>query len=298
MKIRLEYIILAVLVIAVSLYLLLRERDRMRYKLPTLETISSEDLSRIVIKRKAEGVELVRSGDIWEILPDGHRADAQKVRDILNTIQTLSIADLVSVSKTYDRYELDNESRIEVTAFQEDTVVRRFYIGSSARSSRHTYIIIPDDARVFHARGDFRSTFDRDREDLRDKLVLSFDSSIITEIEIKRDSGSLRLIRTAGVHNAQEDTIWKTLTGEVWDNEKVDNLLKRLSNLRCTRYLGQEADPSQALARVVLKGAKTYRLDIFNKSGSEYPGVSSETDSAFLLSSYIVEEIINLADSN
>lgn len=298
MKIKLEYIILGVLVIAVSLYLLLRERDRMRYKLPTLEPISSEEISRIEINRQTATVELVRSGDIWQILPDGHRADAQRVRDILNTIETLSITDLVSVSKVYDKFELGNDTRIGVTAFQEDTVVRRFYVGSSARTSQHTYITVPDDARVFHARGNLRSTFDRDREDLRDKLVLSFESSTITEIEIKKDSGSLRLIRTVGADNTQAETQWKTPTGEQWDNKKVDNLLKQLSNLRCTKYLTEKPDPSQTLASAVLIGNKTYRLDILNKSGSEYPGVSSEADSAFLLSSYIVEELLSLAESN
>lgn len=297
MKIKFEYIILGVLVIAVSLYLLFRDRDRMHYKLPTLEPISSEEISRIDIKRQAATIELVRSGDVWEILPERHKADAQRARDILNTIQSFSITDLVSVSKSYDQFELGNETRIEVTAFQEDTVVRRFYVGSSARSSQHTYITLPDDVRVFHARGDLRSTFDRDRAELRDKLILSFDSSIIAEIEINKDSGSLGLTRAAGAESAQSETIWKTSTGEKWDNKAVDNLLKQLSNLKCTRYLAENPDPSQSLVSVLLKGDKPFRLDIFDKSGSEYPGVSSQAESAFLLSSYIVEEILNVSNS-
>jgi len=297
MKIKFEYIILGVLVIAVSLYLLFRDRDRMRYKLPTLEPISSEDINRIEIKRHAATIELVRSGDVWEILPERHKADAQRARDILNTIQSFSITDLVSVSKSYDQFGLGNETRIEVTAFQEDTAVRRFYVGSSARTSQHTYITLPDDARVFHARGNLRGTFDRDHEDLRDKLILSFDSSIITEIEINKDGSSFRLIRTTGAQKTQSETTWKTSTGDDWDNKSVDNLLKQLSNLRCTRYLVDKPDPSQTLVSVSLKGDKTYRLDIFGKSGSEYPGVSPQAESAFLLSSYIVEEILNISDS-
>jgi hypothetical protein len=298
MKIRLEYIILGVLVIGASLYLILRERDRVRYKLPKLETVDSEDINRIEIKRKTENIELVRSGERWEILPDRYKADNRLLRDILNSIQNLTLADLVSVSKDYDRFELDDTSRIEVTAYEGEAAARRFSVGSSSRTSQHTYIAIPNDTRVFHARGDLRSTFDRDREELRDKMVLSFDSSMIEEIELNWGNGSHRLVRSSGADTPPTEAIWESPTGATVDSKDVVNLIRQLSNLRCTRYLSKDWAPSQSLVDLHLRGDKSYRLEVFEKSESEYPGTSSEADSAFMLSSYVVEEILGLTETH
>ncbi len=298
MKIRLEYIVLGLLVIGASLYLALRERDRVRYKLPKLEALNSEDINRIEIKKESGNIELVRSGESWQILPDSYRADKQRLRDILNSIQNLTLVDLVSVSKDYDRFELDEGSRIEVTAYRDEEVARRFFVGSSSRTSQHTYVAIPDDTRVFHAGGDLHSTFDRNREELRDKLVLSFDFSTIKEIRLDIGDESHRLERASGADTAATEAIWESPSGATVDSKKVVNLLRQLSNLRCTRYLSKEWTPSQKIVDLYLLGDKSHRLEIFEKSESEYPGISSEADSAFMLSSYLVDEILGLLDAN
>jgi hypothetical protein len=305
MRLKLEYFILGLLVVAASLYLLLREKDRLRYKLPALEQIDTEAIDRIEVERKGERIELVKSADQWKILPEGHRADPQAAREMVTTIRDLSLTDLLSVSKAYDRYGLSEESRIRVTALGGQSVLRRFDIGSTARAYQHTYITLADDARIFHAKGNIRSTFDRSREELRDKLVLSFDASTIFEIEMEKNDESVRLIRavvpldteTTEQDAAKRDStriLWKTPTAESWDTEKVERLLNQLSHLRCLRYLEEAADLTRSLFSIAITGDKKYRLAVFQKKDSTYPGLSSQSESPFLLSSYTVEEIAGI----
>ena len=49
MKIKKEYVILVVIIVALSLYLILRDRDRTHYQLPTVSKIAGKDISKIEI---------------------------------------------------------------------------------------------------------------------------------------------------------------------------------------------------------------------------------------------------------
>ena len=63
---------------------------------------------------------------------------------------------------------------------------RSFDMGKTAPTYQHTFIKLPDNPNVYHARGNFRNSFDLTIDDMRDKTALSFDPSIIWKIGITK----------------------------------------------------------------------------------------------------------------
>ncbi|MBW2251827.1 MAG: DUF4340 domain-containing protein [Deltaproteobacteria bacterium] len=171
MKIKKEYIILAVIIAALLLYLSQRKTDRTLYKLPDVPEISNSNITKIEINKNSTPIILSKEGDLWTIGPKKYPADTLKVKNMLDVMGKLTLTALVSESKSYNRYNLDDDNKITVKAFDKDKLKLEFDIGKAASSFRHTFVKIAGDERVFHARGSFMGKFDKTVDDLRDKTL-------------------------------------------------------------------------------------------------------------------------------
>ena len=70
---------------------------------------------------------------------------------VLDGIEQFSLAALVSESKSYNRYELDDQNKIQIKAWQGETLKRDFLVGKTASGSRHTFVRLARDDRVYQA---------------------------------------------------------------------------------------------------------------------------------------------------
>ncbi|MBW2563516.1 MAG: DUF4340 domain-containing protein, partial [Deltaproteobacteria bacterium] len=191
MKIKKEYIILAVIIAALLLYLSQRKTDRTLYKLPDVPEISNSNITKIEINKNSTPIILSKEGDLWTIGPKKYPADTLKVKNMLDVMGKLTLTALVSESKSYNRYNLDDDNKITVKAFDKDKLKLEFDIGKAASSFRHTFVKIAGDERVFHARGSFREKFDKTVDDLRDKTVLAFKINEIRELHISKGKNEM-----------------------------------------------------------------------------------------------------------
>jgi hypothetical protein len=302
MKLRREYIILLVVILVLSLYLVLRRQDRAHYKVPKLPHIAQADISKIEISKKGTAITLNKKDNIWRIDPQGYPADAAKVKKILDATEKLTLTALVSESKNYGRYNLDDDTKLTVRAWIADTLRRDFAIGKVAPSYRHTFVQVREDHRVYHARGNFRGIFDQTADSIRDKMVLKFEKAEIEEIQVTKGQESTVLIRkripveikldqeteASSPPASKKEILWESAEGNKADEAKVKRLLTVLSNLRCEQYVGdhKKEDFTNPIYTVRLKGAKEYTLSLFEKMEKDvkgYPAISSESDYPFLL---------------
>ena len=83
MKIKKEYFILAVILIALILYLVLHRSNRTHYQLPELSEISGKHISKLEITTKSGSIVFNKKDNTWHIEPKGFRADSTKVKNIL-----------------------------------------------------------------------------------------------------------------------------------------------------------------------------------------------------------------------
>jgi len=311
MKMKKEYIILILIISALSAYLFMRSFDRTLYQLPEIPSLDPGKITKIEISKNSDSIVLKKKDTQWRIDPPGYLADAARVKDMLNVLETLSLTALISEAKDYSRYDLDAEKRISVKAWLGDTLQRNFDIGKTAPSFRHTFVRLEGDSRVFHASGNFRSKFDLTTDSLRDKNVLSFKPAEIQEVQITGDQASVKLIRSeapAGPTAPQQEKAdtappaalkfeWQSSDGKKGNDQNINRLLTTLGSLRCEQYINdRDKDSFSApIYTVKLKGVQDYRLDIFAKlkqDDKNHPAVSSANDYPFFLSDSQAQQII------
>ena len=73
MKVKKEYIILALVIIALSAYLLTRTSDRTQYQLPDVPQVAGKEISKLQITRDKTIIVVHKKDDKWYIAPEEFR---------------------------------------------------------------------------------------------------------------------------------------------------------------------------------------------------------------------------------
>ena len=300
MKMKKEYLILAAVIFGLSAYLFYRSADRTHYTLPKLPALAAGDITRVQMTRGAETVTLARQDGRWAIEPQGWPVDPKTAQEILEAIAALNLTALVSESKSYAVYELDDERKANVKAWQGDQLRREFDVGKAAPSFRHTFVRPAGDERVFHAQDNISFRFRMAVDDLRDKSVLAFTPEEIEEVRITQAGATATLTRKKAEAPAGQPApadAWLSADGRPADPAAVRSLLADLSNLSCEKFINDRDTASfeKPEAVIELKGAKEHTLKIFAPLSAEdksRPAVSSGSDSPFALAEHQLQQLM------
>jgi len=310
MKIKIQYIILALVIVVLSLYLLLRNPDRNVFDLPDIPPLDADAITRIEIDAPERKVILHREGGDWRMPPQGHPVDSRKIEDMLAAMADLSLTAFISESKNYARYELDDDHRIRVRAYEGEALQRELSIGKVADSQRHTFVRLPTQSAVYHARDNLKRVFDQDREALRDKTVLSFAADGVSELQLGKTGQEVIFVRTGdSATNAAEESVeqeagseaassvWRTTQGRAADTARLERLLKDLSSLKCESFMTaeQKAALGDPIFSFNVSGAESAALTIFKAPGEDdtrYAAVSSQNDDAFFLRKWKADDLM------
>ena len=296
MKVKLEYIVLVVIIAVLAGYLAMRNSDRTLYELPNIPEKTAKDFTRIEITGKGSSIKLTKRDEIWSIQPQGYPVDPGRMDGILATLSTLKTTALASETKDYQRYELDDNRKIQVIAWSGDDIIRQFEIGKAAPSFRHTFIRLDKDHRVFHARDNFRSKFDPDVTALQHKTALELKTASVKSFVIGPKAGGTEFkLQTGEGENAP--AVWQRSDGMAADRSAVDKLLGAVSNLRHQGFIdqAQKADFAKPIYSMTLNEENSHTLSIFAKRESDpdqYPAISSGVDFPFFLSDTQVQQIM------
>lgn len=311
MRLKKEYLVLAAIIVALGLYLTLRNTDRTLYELPELPEVSAKRISKLDITGPEGKVVLEKQDEKWRILPQGYPADKDKVERVLDAIDDLTLTTLVSESENYARYELDEAKRVELKAWDGDKLKREIEIGKTAGTFKHTHVKLSGDPNVYHARGDFRHSVNNPLEEFRDKSVMAFDKTTAKSVEIMAEGKPIRLAmkeippaesnpsdtdENAGEKAPEIQTVWSTEDGKEADVEPINNIIRFMADLKCDGYLEETVkdtltDPAY---RVTVTADKTYTVSVFPKATEEantYPAISSESPYPFELSQFDVDDL-------
>jgi hypothetical protein len=309
-KAKSEYIILGVVIVALLLYLVLRNPNRLNYQIPGLPSIIKADISRIDITKAGATIRLEKKDSQWLIQPQGFSSDQAKTNAMVDAIFNLHLTALVSESKNYSPYGLDKENEIMVKAYKNEQLLREFSVGNAASTYNHTYIKLANDPRVFHARNSFRNNFDQKIDALRDKTVLKFDKNEISAIEISRAAEKILFSKNVKPIKVKADEkkapgqvvpppgeeVWLMVDGKPGNNTELNGIIDQASQLTCEQFIEGKTknDFREPIYTVLLKGRKDFTLSIFQKAEKEtsYAAVSSESPYPFLLSSYTADSIM------
>lgn len=309
MKIKKEYALLFFIIALLVYYISSERSDRTHYRLPEVGKIQKADISKINIKKKDSDVVLIREGDGWLVGPDRYPASDSGVGKIINNITGLKLTAMVSESKNYPLYELDEEHGIEVEAYREDESVLKFMVGKPASSYRHTFVRLDDDHRVYHADGNLKNEFNKTVSDLRDRKVMSISDDIV-EITLTKGDDTLTIVKETAPVSADDITEkqgepeqaepakWIIPGGNPVKQKEVDEIISALSNLDCDNFIEDKIkdDYKSPVYTITLKGAGTYSLSLFEKKDNQHPAVSSQSDYPFVLSEWKAGKIMKDLD--
>ena len=317
MKIKKEYIALAVVLVALVVYLVFHQTDRTHYELPDIQEISTKRISKLAVTAKGEKILLNKKDDDWFIGEKAYLADKGTVNDMLDVLGELAVTALVSESKNYVRYELDDEKKISVKAWTGTDLSRELDIGKAASTYQHTFVKLAGDPNIYHARGYFRSKFEKSVDDLRDKMVLTFKEDEIEAVEIYDNQSTTLISKKEKASDKKEETApepeksekpeedkekqfaWQTKDGKVLEAAKMKDLISYFSDFRCDTYIEEKKEDDFAdqdpTIRITFKGEKDYTLSLFPKDKEEdnIPGVSSMNPYPFFMTHSAKEAIDN-----
>lgn len=321
MKMRKEYLILCGIIAVLLIYLIFSSgKNKMGYEVPKVNKIDQGEINKIEISKAGVTISLSGKMDKWKILPQEYPADQVKVKDILEAIENLTLTELAAEKGDFQRYELDDDQKIRVSAYNDDQILREYDIGKISSTYRHTFVRLANDTKVYYARNSFRSHFEHEIKDLRDKIVMTFDKNEITALELSIEENNQKFTKTLtpaaeepkeesqeGENQTEkpeekptapkQEENWALPDGKIGKKSEIDSLLSQLSDLRCDEYLeGKNKEEfTDPLYSVSLTGIKAYTLKIFQKQEGEngkYPAVSSENAYIFLLSVSAAERIM------
>jgi hypothetical protein len=307
MKFKKEPAILAVIILMLVLYLVMRSKDRTNYTMPAISKITVSEIDRIEISRPSGAVSLKKSDGKWVVSPEEYPADINSIQAMLEIIEKPVFVTMVSESRNYQRYGLEKGKKISVNALSKGVSVREFEIGDTTDDRHQTYIKLSDDYSVYHSPENIRTLFDKKVDELRSKGVLSFDKKYITGITITKGSEiiqlSLRQVPIEKGHGpdsvtaGKQETRWQDAGGKNIDKSSIEKLLSILSQLSCKEYLYDVTKEglTEPVCTVRLTGKKEYTVSIFSKKDKDsllYPAASSENGYPFMLTSKDAENII------
>ncbi len=328
-----EYLILAVVIAALSAYLFMHKQDRSNYTLPSIDEVATADVSLIKIEKGNDKINLTKKDEAWVLGDKGYPADTGAVSKMLDIIKDIKVTALVSENQDLHRYELDPENRIMVIAEGQSGVLRKFEVGKTAATYRHTFIRLSGDTNVYHAARSFRRDFDKSLDDLRDKSVLLFDKKDVKGMVLEKDGIKKELILTklanspsdsdssaqekshqdtpdkpeqVSVPEKNQDTqapeTWKFKDGSAPDDDALERLLSMLSSLKCTKFADTDEKEAWAdkekICTIMLSGKKEMRLSVFSKDDKDnYPALSSENSYPFFLDTFQGENLASRVDT-
>lgn len=317
MKFKKEYLVLLLIIAALSVYLAVRTEDQTHFVLPRPTEVDTQKIDRLAISRDDKTIELTRQDDQWRIAPKNYPADSIKVKNMVKAAADLTITDLISESGNYDRYNLTNEKKTNVKAFSGKDIVRNFDVGGESPTYQHTFIRLENDPKVYQARGRLDQTFNQTVDQLRDTTVLSFQKSDITELVINKGAESLTLslkeipaeektpsgedqdkeVSKQESDTAKTKTQWQDPAGRAVDQPTVERLLSDFSLFKCSGFMADDAaqalkNPLWTLTFQSTKGP--HSLSVFEKQdaeATEFPARASDSPYAFRIAKSKVESI-------
>jgi hypothetical protein len=312
MKLKKEYIILAIVIVALVAYLVSRKQDRSLYDLPEMANVAAKNISRVELFRGEDTITFRKEGSEWKIAPHNYLADPVKVKDMLNVVEGMTLTELISESKNYQRYDLDAKDGIHLKCWDTDDLTFEILIGKAAESFNHTFVKLPDDQAVYHAKGNFRKKFDMEIGDFREKTVLAFDKETIGLLEIQDgeetetykkqetppDPADAKDVETPADKDAGSQPRWVNAHGEDADAGKITSLISTVSNLKCEKYIEGKSknDFSDPVYTLTLTGVKDYTLRLYAETEVDgealFPAVSSESDYPFFMTQWRSENIM------
>jgi len=246
--------------------------------------VDTAQVNRIVIETPTQNrtITLRRGDPGWSVTGSGsgesYPADAAAVERALGQLNELNVKAVATRDpEKHTRFKVDSTGT-RVTLYDEDNELAGLVLGAPqivSRSEFNSYVRPSDEDAVYTVEGFLGSTFGRDLDGWRDKIVWELDQDRLSRIDFLYPADSSFSIEKAGENNwvSGEDTL---------QSGPVSRLTSRLATLRAGGFvdsLGTDRFGSELYAiQVRLDNGvqKTLRLKPAGDASNEYRAVATD----------------------
>ncbi len=300
---RTTIVYLIVIVVLAAVYTVQETRTSRRNAIPIPEIAAEVD--RIVMEQPgADGertrLEVYRDQDAWRVrtgddASPSYRADAARVGSLLEDLEALSAADVMSTRATYEEYGLTEGEAREMRFFVGDTEPLALEFGGAAAAGDAVYGRMNGSREVVLLPRSLSSVLTTDPNELRDTAVVRVPEAQITQVEIRSpDQETLTLSRerpgeSSSAAVEEDDPVWRVepeLEEEPIAPGRVRDLFTTLDPLRAEEFLSEEPEGSPFAEIIVRRSNNAGAEEIMIWPPDEdqrYPVLTSSAEEAVLI---------------
>jgi hypothetical protein len=229
----------------------------------------------------------------WKITqPTEYKADKDTIDNLLFELDSLKASEFVSDKPaSLTPYGLDNPQNI-VTLYESGKTEPKVLF-SGKKQGEAVYVKTKDIDTVFLVKGSLLDKIEMGVAELRDKIVMKFDSDDAQKLELKRDNIAITCVKQ-GVN-------WRITipSNEDADNSEVTGIINQLAELRVEKFVPDKPaaatmglDKPQVQVTVTLKNNTAYKLSIGKSAGNQNVYAKLEVpEELFLLSETTVKNL-------
>ena len=268
---------------------------------PKLVDIPEAQIQSIDLKKKDGSVVAVeRKGNKWAITqPQPYPTDQDAVNSLTSSLSPVSADNLVEDKVTdFIKYGITTPS-LNVTVHQKNGKTSDIVFGDDIPAGSLVYARVGNDPKVYAVSSSVKTSLDKSVNDLRDKRLLTFNSSNLSRIELVSSKSDVEF----GKSNAND---WQIIKPQPYraDNFQVEELLRKLTDAKMD--LSTSADDAKKAEAAFASGqsiasakvsdtAGTQTLDV-HKSKDDYYAHSSSVKGAYKVSSDLGKELEKTLD--
>jgi hypothetical protein len=257
------------------------------------------DVNKLELKRGESTIVCVKDNlGEWRIMqPAEYKADKDTINNLLFELDSLKAQKFVSDKPaSLAPYGLDNPQNI-VTLYESGKTEPKVLLFGKKQGNA-THVKTKDADTVFLVKGSLLNKVEMGVAELRDKIVLKFDSDDAQKLELKHDNIAITCVKQ-GVN-------WRITipSNENADNSEVTGIIDKLAELRVEKFVLDKPDAvttgldkPQVQVTVTLKNNTAHKLIIGKSAGNQTVYAKLETpEELFLLNDAIVQDLKKTLD--
>lgn len=265
-----------------------------------LVEVDTAAVNRMVIESLTQDrtVTLSREETSWKVTGDAagdsYPADDGSIQRAIEQLNGLNVKSVATRDpEKYTRFKVDSTGT-KVSLYNNNDLLSSIIIGAPqvvGRREFNSYVRPVDDKAVYAVEGFLSSTFNRDVEDWRDKVVWDVERDKISRIDFMFPADSSYSVERAGENNwiSREDTL---------KQYEISSILNRLSTLRASGFVdslsaGNFGTELYAIQLLLDNGVqKTLRLKLPGEEATNFHAVASDYAYLFTLDKSVFENSV------
>lgn len=252
------------------------------------------DPDTILIESSSGTVKLAKHNGEWWVGDNNFQAKKTDVNSFINCVKEIKILEKIgSVSNELleERYDLNKEKALKVTASLDGKTLRTLLIGKATSTAGQSYLTIDDKKDVYLVSGNYNTVFNKTEENLKSEYVFDLSSNDIINVNVTMNGSTWGVVRNSKLSDAPEWAFTGAAEEKEIDNSKANSWVQQLGSLKVNSWVDDSTVlPSNHVSTLNFQiGQEVTTVDVY-KEGSgdsaQYICTSNRTPHKFELTSF------------